>query len=58
MWTDPRGPRRTIVSTDNDPQDWFLTLDCGHIGLGVRHHWFEVGGNFHCLSCKKEGNDA
>lgn len=64
MSTDPRGPRRTIVTATMDKlperigygDAWVLTLDCGHTSYGVPHAMFTVGTDHHCLTCRREGN--
>ncbi len=56
MWTDPRGPLRTIVEYIPGEFDHplYIKLDCGHEPNFASHFSYRIGEKHRCFKCGQE----
>lgn len=51
MKDDPRGPIRTILNVDKQPEAAYVTLSCGHTRPLNPIYNYLVGTSCHCFEC-------
>lgn len=51
MFSDPRGPERSIVSVTRRTDGVSLLLTCGHTRDANQIYSYRVGGRFRCMMC-------